>query len=304
MSSRPCPFTGSIVALVTPFRDGEIDYSALDALVDRQIAAGQKGLVPCGSTGESATLTHDEHARVVEAVVRRAAGRVPVIAGTGSNSTAEAIHLTREAEAAGASGALLISPYYNKPTQDGIYAHYRAVAESTSLPILVYNIPGRTASNIEPATLARLAELDNVVAVKDSPHSIDHVMDTIAVCGDRLAVLSGDDSLTLPMVSLGAVGVISAVANVIPVEMARLADLALEGRWAEALEVHYAILPVMRACFLETNPIPVKAALAMLGQCREDVRLPLTSMSRGARERLRLTLAGFGLPVGEETAAR
>jgi 4-hydroxy-tetrahydrodipicolinate synthase len=304
MSNRPCPFTGSIAALVTPFRDGEIDYPALDALVDRQIAAGQKGLVPCGSTGESATLTHDEHARVVEAVVRRAAGRVPVIAGTGSNSTAEAIHLTREAEAAGASGALLISPYYNKPTQDGIYAHYRAAAESTSLPILVYNIPGRTASSIEPATLARLAEIDNVVAVKDSPQSIDHVMDTIAVCGDRLAVLSGDDSLTLPMVSLGAVGVISAVANVIPVEMARLADLALEGRWAEALEVHYAILPVMRACFLETNPIPVKAALAMLGQCREDVRLPLTSMSRGARERLRLTLAGFGLPVGEETAAR
>jgi 4-hydroxy-tetrahydrodipicolinate synthase len=304
MSSRPCPFTGSIVALVTPFRDGEIDYPALDALVDRQIAAGQKGLVPCGSTGESATLTHDEHAQVVAAVARRAAGRVPVIAGTGSNSTAEAIHLTREAEAAGASGALLISPYYNRPTQDGIYAHYRAVAESTSLPILVYNIPGRTASNIEPATLARLAEIDNVVAVKDSPQSIDHVMDTIAVCGDRLAVISGDDSLTLPVISLGGIGVISAVANVIPVEMARLADLALEGRWAEALELHYAILPVMRACFLETNPIPVKAALAMLGQCREDVRLPLTSMSRGARERLRLTLAGFGLPVGEETAAR
>lgn len=304
MSSRPCPFTGSIVALVTPFRDGEIDYPALDALVDRQIATGQKGLVPCGSTGESATLTHDEHARVVEAVVRRAAGRVPVIAGTGSNSTAEAIHLTREAEAAGASGALLISPYYNKPTQDGIYAHYRAVAESTSLPILVYNIPGRTASNIEPSTLARLAEIDNIVAVKDSPASIDHVMDTIALCGDRLAVLSGDDSLTLPMVSLGAVGVISAVANVIPAEMARLADLALEGRFPEALELHYSILPVMRACFLEINPIPVKAALAMLGQCREDVRLPLTSISRGARERLRQTLAGFGLPVGEETAAR
>jgi 4-hydroxy-tetrahydrodipicolinate synthase len=304
MSSTPCPFTGSIVALVTPFCDGEVDYPALDALVDRQIAAGQRALVPCGSTGESATLTHDEHARVVAAVVRRAAGRVPVIAGTGSNSTAEAIHLTREAEAAGASGALLISPYYNKPTQDGIVSHYRAVAENTSLPILAYNIPGRTASNIEPATLARLAEIDNVVAVKDSPASIDHAMDTIALCGDRLAVLSGDDSLALPMIAVGAVGVISAVANVIPAEMARLADLALEGRFEEAQRLHYAILPIMRACFLETNPIPVKAALAMLGRCRDEVRLPLTSMSRGARERLRETLASFGLTQAEEAVSR
>src|SRR5262245_22519082 len=304
MSTAPCPFKGSVVALVTPFSGGEIDYPALEALVDRQIAAGQQALVPCGSTGESATLTHEEHAQVVAAVVSCAAGRVPVVAGTGSNSTAEAIHLTREAEAAGASGALLISPYYNRPTQDGIYAHYRAVAESTSLPILAYNIPGRTASNIEPSTLARLAELDNVVAVKDSPNSIDHVMDTIALCGDRLAVLCGDDSLALPMIALGAVGVISAVANVVPAEMAQLADLALAGRFEEAQRVHYALLPIMRACFLETNPIPVKAALAMLGQCREDVRLPLTSMSRGARERLRETLASFGLVVSEETLSR
>jgi 4-hydroxy-tetrahydrodipicolinate synthase len=304
MSTTPCPFTGSIAALVTPFRGAEIDYPALDALVDRQIAAGQKALVPCGSTGESATLTHAEHAQVVAAVVRRAAGRVPVIAGTGSNSTAEAIHLTREAEAAGASGALLISPYYNKPTQEGIVAHYRAVAASTSLPILLYNIPGRTASNLEPTTLARLAEVGNIVAVKDSPASIEHVMDTIALCGDRLAVLSGDDSLALPMIALGAVGVISAVANVIPAEMAQLADLALAGRLEEARQIHYAILPIIRACFLETNPIPVKAALAMLGQCRDEVRLPLTSMSRSARERLRETLADFGLVLAEETLSR
>jgi 4-hydroxy-tetrahydrodipicolinate synthase len=249
-------------------------------------------------------LTHAEHAQVVAAVVRRAAGRVPVIAGTGSNSTAEAIHLTREAEAAGASGALLISPYYNKPTQEGIVAHYRAVAASTSLPILLYNIPGRTASNLEPTTLARLAEVGNIVAVKDSPASIEHVMDTIALCGDRLAVLSGDDSLALPMIALGAVGVISAVANVIPAEMAQLADLALAGRLEEARQIHYAILPIIRACFLETNPIPVKAALAMLGQCRDEVRLPLTSMSRSARERLRETLADFGLVLAEETLSR
>jgi 4-hydroxy-tetrahydrodipicolinate synthase len=302
MSTAPCPFKGSIVALVTPFSGGDIDYPALEALVDRQIAAGQQALVPCGSTGESATLTHEEHAQVVAAVVSCAAGRVPVIAGTGSNSTAEAIHLTREAEAAGASGALLISPYYNRPTQDGIYAHYRAVAESTSLPILAYNIPSRTASNIErrPGSL----RLGNVVAVKDSPASIDHVMDTIALCGDRLAVLSGDDSLALPMIALGAVGVISAIANVVPAEMARLADLALAGRFEEAQRIHYALLPIMRACFLETNPIPIKAALAMLGQCREDLRLPLMSMSRGARERLRETLTSFGLVVAEETLSR
>lgn len=304
MSRTPCPFTGSIVALVTPFRDGEVDYATLDALVDRQIAAGQRGLVPCGSTGESATLSHDEHARVVEAVVRRAAGRVPVIAGTGSNSTAEAIHLTREAEAAGANGALLISPYYNKPTQEGIIAHYRAVAESTSLPLIVYNIPGRTASTIEPSTLARLAEIDNIVAVKDSTGSLDRVMDTIALCGERLAVLSGDDSLTYPMIAMGAVGGISAVANVIPNEMASLTDQALAGHFAEALRLHYAALPVMRACFLETNPIPIKAALALLGLCREDVRLPLTPMSRGPRERLRDTLRSFGLALREEATPR
>jgi 4-hydroxy-tetrahydrodipicolinate synthase len=297
MSQTPCPFSGSMCALVTPFRRGAVDYPALEALVEAQIAGGQKALVPCGSTGESATLSHEEHSAVVAAVVRAVRGRVPVIAGTGSNSTAEAIRLTREAEESGAAGALLISPYYNKPTQDGIVEHYAAVAKASKLPLIVYNIPGRTASTIEPATLARLAEIDTIVAVKESTGSLDRVMDTIAACGDRLAVLSGDDSLALPMIAMGAVGVISAVANVVPAEMARLADAALAGRWDEARRLHYRILPLIRACFLETNPIPMKAALALLGRCEDELRLPLLRMSAKPREVLRAELAALGLEV-------
>ncbi len=185
MTNSACPFTGSMVALVTPFRDGQVDFDALGRIVEGQITAGQKALIPCGSTGESATLSHEEHTRVVAFVVERAAGRVPVIAGTGSNSTSEAIRLTREAEAAGASGALLITPYYNKPSQDGLYQHYRAVAEGSHLPLIVYNIPGRTACTIETPTLARLAEIGNIVAVKESTGSLDRAMDAIAACGSR-----------------------------------------------------------------------------------------------------------------------
>ena len=295
MSTSNCPFTGSMVALVTPFRDGAVDHDALKSLVDRQIAAGQKGLVPCGSTGESATLTHDEHAAVIETVVRHTAGRVPVVAGTGSNSTAEAIKLTKEAEAAGANGALLISPYYVKPTQDGIVAHYRAVAEATALPIVLYNIPGRTASTIEIPTLVELSKVSNIVAVKDSTGSLDRVMDTIAACGKNLAVLSGDDSLTLPLVAMGAAGAISAVSNVIPSEMAQLTDAALAGRWDDARALHYRVLPLLRACFLESNPIPIKAAVAALGLCENSVRLPLRAISDGARAELMSVMSDFGL---------
>jgi 4-hydroxy-tetrahydrodipicolinate synthase len=286
-----------MVALVTPFRAGVVDYAALEALVEAQIAAGQSGLVPCGSTGESATLSHEEHTEVVRFVVEKARGRIPVIAGTGSNSTAEAVRLTREAERAGAQGALLISPYYNKPTQAGIFEHYRAVAEASSLPLIVYNIPGRTASTIEPETLARLAEIDRVVGLKDSTGSMDRVSDTIAACRGRLAVFSGDDSLTLPIVAMGGAGVISAVANVVPREMAELARLSLEGRLEEARRLHYRLLPLMRAAFLETNPIPVKAAMALLGRCSDEVRLPLLPMTESPRERLRQALADLGLPL-------
>lgn len=302
MSQSPCPFTGSMVALVTPLRDGRVDWPALEALIEAQVTAGQTGLVPCGSTGESATLSHEEHTEVVAFTVRQAGGRVPVIAGTGSNSTAEAIRLTREAERAGASGALLISPYYNKPTQAGIVEHYRAVAGASGLPLIAYNIPGRTSSTIEPETLARLGEIPTMVAVKDSTGSLDRVMDTIAACGGSLAVLSGDDSLTLPVIAMGGCGAISAVANVVPRETAELARLALDGRWEEARRLHYRLLPLVRACFLETNPIPVKAALAMLGGCADELRLPLLPMSAAPRERLRRALADFGLAVAGASA--
>jgi len=298
MSGDTSALRGSMVALITPFKAGTVDYAALEALVEWQIASGQKALVPCGSTGESATLSHEEHSEVVAAVIKTAAGRVPVIAGTGSNSTAEAIRLTREAERAGAAAALLISPYYNKPTQDGIVEHYRAVANATGLPLIVYNIPGRTGSTIEPTTLKRLAEIERIVGVKEATGSLDRVIDTIAACGDRFAVLSGEDSLTLPLIAMGGTGVISAVANVIPKEMAQLTEAALAGRWDEARRVHYQVLPVMRACFLETNPIPAKAALAMLGRCQDELRLPLLPMTAGGREQLRAAMAASGVQAG------
>jgi 4-hydroxy-tetrahydrodipicolinate synthase len=294
MSGDTSWMRGSMVALATPFKDGKVDYAALEALVEWQIANGQTALVPCGSTGESATMSHAEHAEVVAAVIKTAAGRVPVIAGTGSNATSEAIELTRAAEKAGAQAALLIS-YYNKPTQDGIVAHYRAVANATGLPLIVYNIPGRTASTIEPQTLKRLAEIDRVAGVKEATGSLDRVMDTIAACGDRFVVLSGEDSLTVPMIAMGARGVISAVANVVPKEMAQLTDAALAGRYDEARRISYQVLPVIRACFLETNPIPVKAALSMMGRCRDELRLPLLPMSEGPREQLRRVLTAAGV---------
>ncbi|HYC21085.1 MAG TPA: 4-hydroxy-tetrahydrodipicolinate synthase [Candidatus Bathyarchaeia archaeon] len=302
MSTNPCPFSGSMVALVTPFCDGEVDYAALERLVEEQILGGQSALVPCGSTGESATLSHEEHSEVVRAVIRAARGRVPVIAGTGSNSTREAIRLTREAEESGAAGALLISPYYNRPTQGGIVEHYRAVAAATKLPLIVYNIPGRTGSTIEPQTLARLAEIDNIVGLKDSTGSLDRVIDTIAASGSRLAVFSGDDSLTLPIIAVGGRGVISALANVVPREMSAMANAALAGSWDEARRRQYDLLDLMRACFLETNPIPVKAALAMLGRCRDELRLPLLPMSPGPRAQLRAALLEHKLPVAGAAA--
>jgi 4-hydroxy-tetrahydrodipicolinate synthase len=295
MSGDTSWMRGSMVALATPFKDGKVDFAALEALVEWQIASGQTALVPCGSTGESATMSHEEHSEVVSAVIKTAAGRVPVIAGTGSNATAEAIRLTRDAERAGARAALLISPYYNKPTQDGIVEHYRAVANASGLPLIVYNIPGRTGSTIEPQTLKRLSDIDRVVGVKEATGSLDRVIDTIAACGERFVVLSGEDSLTVPMIAMGARGVISAVANVIPKEMAQLTDAALAGRYDEARDVSYRALPVIRACFLETNPIPVKAALAMLGRCQDELRLPLLPMTAGPREQLRKTLVAAGV---------
>ncbi len=283
-------FEGVYTALVTPFRNGAVDEAALGRLVERQIAAGVDGLVPCGSTGESATLSHAEHCRVVEVVVEAAAGRVPVLAGAGSNSTAEATELTRRAKQAGAAGALLISPYYNKPTQEGIVAHYAAIARQTDFPLVVYNIPGRTASNILPATLARLATLDQVVGVKEACGDLGQISEVIARCPDDFAVLSGDDVLTLPLLAIGGRGVICTSSNVAPTEMVELVRAARSGDWTRARALHYQLLPLFSALFCETNPIPVKAAVAMLGLCGEEIRLPLTPLTETSRQRVRSVL--------------
>jgi 4-hydroxy-tetrahydrodipicolinate synthase len=280
-------FSGALSALITPFRDGEVDEKAFRDLIEWQIQAGVDGIVPCGSTGESATLSHDEHEKVIEIAVNQARRRVPVVAGTGSNATAEAIRLTAHARRVGADGALMISPYYNKPTQEGIYQHYKAVAGAVDIPIVVYNIPGRTGSNIAPETIARLAEIKQIVAVKEASGVMDQTSDVIRLCGDRLAILSGDDSLTLPIMALGGKGVIATISNVMPREIHELAAAALTGDFAHAREIHYRMMPLMRALFLETNPIPVKQACAFMGRCQNEVRLPLVQMTAGPAERLR-----------------
>jgi len=294
MATSNARFSGSMTALVTPFRDGQIDTDALDRLVAMQIAGGTSALVPCGSTGESATLSHAEHAEVVRLVVRMAKGRLPIIAGTGSNSTTEAIALTKAAKEAGADAALLISPYYNKPTQEGIYQHYRHIAEATRFPLIVYNIPGRTGSKIEATTIARLAELDEIIGLKEATGSLDEVQEVLRLCGDRIEVYSGDDSLTLPVMAVGGCGVISVVANILPKESAAVTTAMLRGDLPKARELHFRLLPVIKALFLETNPIPVKAALSMMGHCRDELRLPLLPMTDGPRQKLRAALQAIG----------
>ncbi len=286
-------FSGSIVALITPFRDGRIDEKALAGLVEFHIKNGTSALLPCGTTGESATMSHEEHLQVIRIVVETAAGRVPVIAGTGSNSTSEAIHLTAEAARLGADGALLVCPYYNKPPQQGLYLHYRKIAEAVDIPQILYNVPGRTALNIEPETIARLAELDNVVAVKEASGSLDQASQIARLCD--LTILSGDDSLTLPLMSIGAKGVISVAANVAPARTAALCKAWLDGNPAEALKIHLELLPLFKAMFVETNPIPVKAAVAAMGKVAEEYRLPLCPMDDGSRARLMAVLNEMGL---------
>jgi 4-hydroxy-tetrahydrodipicolinate synthase len=288
-------FQGVLTALVTPFRDGAVDERALGDLVEFQIEAGVDGLVPCGSTGESATLTHAEHRRVVEVVVAAARGRAPVVAGTGSNSTREAIALTRHAKEAGADGALLISPYYNKPTQAGIVAHYAAIARETGFPLIVYNIPGRTASNILPETLAQLADIEQVVGVKESCGDLAQISHAVARCPEEFAVLSGDDVFALPVLSVGGVGVISTSSNVAPAEIVEMVRAFRAGDLERARDLHQRLLPLFDALFVETNPIPVKAALALRGQVGEEIRLPLLPLTEPNRERLRVVMKELGL---------
>ena len=286
---------GVFTALVTPFRDDVIDEDALRALVERQVAAGVDGLAPCGSTGESATLSHAEHRRVVEIVVAAARGRLPVLAGTGSNSTREAIELTRYAKEAGADGALLISPYYNKPTQEGIVAHYAEIARETDFPLVVYNIPGRTASNMLPSTLARLADVEQVVGVKEASGDLAQISAVVTLCPDDFSVVSGDDVLTLPLLAVGGRGVISTSANVAPAEMVDLVRAFRAGDREQALRTHQRLLPLFHALFCETNPIPVKAALGLLGLIGDEIRLPLTRLTDANRERLQVVLKEIGL---------
>jgi 4-hydroxy-tetrahydrodipicolinate synthase len=288
-------FNGAISAIITPFRNGAVDEAALRDLVEWEIHSGVDGIVPCGSTGESATLTHDEHEQVIKIVVDQVRRRVPVIAGTGSNATAEAIRLTAFAREVRADGALLISPYYNKPTQDGIYQHYKAVANAVDLPIIVYNIPGRTGSNIAPETFARLSEIKNIVAVKESSGSMDQCSDILNLCGDRLTLLSGDDPLAVPLMAIGAKGVISVVTNVMPREVHEMVAAGLAGDFERARELHYQLLPLTRALFVETNPIPVKQACAFMGKCTNEMRLPLMPMTPPAAEKLRAVMKDLHL---------
>ena len=288
-------FEGLSTALVTPFRDGEIDEASLRDLVERQIAAGVDQLVPCGSTGESATLSHTEHRRVVEIVVSAARGRVAVLAGTGSNNTCEAIELMRHAKEAGADGALLISPYYNKPTQEGIYKHYREIARQTDFPLVVYNIPGRTCSNIAPQTLARLADIKHIVGVKEACGDVRQIADAVARCHADFAILSGDDALTLPIMAIGGRGSISTASNVVPGEVGELVRACRDADMLRAREIHYRLLPLFDVLFCETNPIPVKCALELMGLMGGEIRLPLTTITEANRERLQVVLKELGL---------
>ena len=286
-------FTGSIVALVTPFRDGLVDYDKLAELVEYHIENGTNGIVPCGTTGESPTLTHEEHGKVVSKVVEKANGRIPVIAGTGSNNTSEALSLTKDAKKAGADGALMITPYYNKPTQEGLYKHFKVIAEEVDIPIVIYNVPSRTSVAISPETVARLYEMENIVAIKEASGSIDQTSQILALCD--ITVLSGDDSLTLPIMSVGGKGVISVVANILPRDTSEMVSKFLNGMVKESLEIHKRLFPICRAMFIETNPISVKTAMKLLGRLNGEMRLPLCEMSNEHEGQLHSILKENGL---------
>lgn len=288
-------FEGSIVAMVTPFRDGKVDEAKIRELVEFHVKNRTDAIVPCGTTGESPTLSHAEHKRVVEVTIAAAAGRVPVIAGTGSNSTAEAIELTQHAKKAGADGVLMVCPYYNKPTQAGLVAHYKAVAAAVDIPIIMYNIPGRTGVNMLTETVAALADLPNIVGMKEASGSLEQMTEVISLCGDRLTVVSGDDTLTLPLMAVGGKGVISVVANIVPKETAEMTRAALNGDWKRAKELHLRLFPLCKAMFYETNPIPVKTAMQLLGRLNGEVRLPLCPMSQANRDKLQKALRAYGL---------
>ncbi len=288
-------FKGSIVAIVTPFKKGKVDEKALGDLIDWHIKQGTNAIVPCGTTGESATLDYKEHDRVIEFTVKAVNKRVPVIAGTGANATDETIMITKHAKKSGADGALLVSPYYNKPTQEGLYRHYKAVADAVKIPIVLYNVPGRTAVNMLPSTVARLAEVKNIVALKEATGDMKQASEIIRLCGDRITVLSGDDFTTLPLLALGGKGTISVTANIMPKLVSQMCTLWEQGKFDEARKIHFQLEPLNASMFIETNPIPVKTALAMMGKIKEEFRLPLCEMAPGNKEKLRNVLKSYKL---------
>ncbi|MFN6050275.1 MAG: 4-hydroxy-tetrahydrodipicolinate synthase [Planctomycetia bacterium] len=287
-------FAGVTVALVTPMKDGAVDYAALKKLVAWHIEQGTDCIAPVGTTGESPTLDHDEHDKVISTVVEQAAGKIKVMAGTGSNSTKEAVRLTKQAKKAGANGALIVGPYYNKPTQEGYYRHYKAIADEVGLPIVLYNIPGRTASNILPETIIRLAELEAVVAIKEATGSMDQASQI--ACGCNLTILSGDDSLTLPLMSIGGRGIVSVVANIVPKDLKALVNAFDSGNLAEAVRLHKKLFFLCKDLLgIATNPIPVKTAMKLLGKDTGEVRLPLCALDDAGVAKVRQSLVAYGL---------
>lgn len=295
-------FSGTFTALITPFKNGEVDVEALEALVEFQIEGGVSGLVPCGTTGESPTLSESEDRVVVETAVRVSNGRVPIIAGTGSNSTDMAIKYTKMAEEVGADGSLQVSPYYNKPTQNGLFAHFATIAENTGLPVVIYNVPGRTGVTVAPETMARLAEVPNIVATKDSTLSMASAAEVKRLCGEEFDLISGDDPVTLPIISLGGTGAIAVASNIAPRAYSEMVNAALSGDFARARELHYDLLPLFGALSNETNPIPVKTAASILGLCSDEMRLPMQPMGGENLDRLRRDLEELShlLPTPEE----
>ena len=289
-------YSGAMVAIITPFNNCEIDYNTLDELVQFQLKSGIDGIVPCGTTGESPTLSHPEHKQVIERVVKTVGGKVPVIAGTGSNSTAEAIELTAFAKKVGADASLQVTPYYNKPTQEGFFQHFAAIAEEVDLPMVLYNIPGRCGAGMTPQTIARLSKIENIVAVKEATGQLDFSSEIASLCD--ITILSGDDSLTLPICSVGGKGVISVVANIVPGDVKEMTDLILEGDFVSARKWHNKLFKLSKTMLsMATNPIPVKAAMAMLGMASEEMRLPMTPLDDSQKETLRKLLKDYGLNV-------
>lgn len=288
-------FTGVITAIVTPFRQGALDEDALRRLVNEQIAAGIDGLVPVGTTGESPTVTFEEHIRIIKVVVEEARRRIPIIAGTGANSTREAIELSRAAKEVGADGMLQVTPYYNRPTQDGLYRHFKAIIDEVPLPTVVYNVPGRTGCDLLPETAARLCDIPQVVAIKEATGSAQRAAQILSRCGDRLTVLSGDDATAFPLYALGAKGCISVISNVVPADMAAMWDAAAAGDWARAKALHYKLFAISEGLFIEANPIPVKAAMAMLGKIADEIRPPLYPMAGANRDKVKKILVDLGL---------